>query len=163
TLRVSTNQIIATIEITQEANPGLRDRTSREGLIDTPAYHDLKALVLAALSMLEEDRYGRRKAAAPPPPAPGEDAVLAWLGRARADGASGSSLKTAVETYRNYKREADRREEVLLRVASAGAAAENLLGPLNGSVSALMRVLRLLRKQYGDSQQLVAASQQVTV
>jgi hypothetical protein len=37
TLRVSTNQIVGVVEITQEGNPDLRDRTGREGFINRPA------------------------------------------------------------------------------------------------------------------------------
>ncbi len=60
TLRVSNNQIIGFIEITHDDNPELKDRTSREGLIDTPAFFDLKALGLAVLSLLEAERFNQR-------------------------------------------------------------------------------------------------------
>jgi signal transduction histidine kinase len=150
TMRVSTNQIVGIVEITQETNPELRDRTSREGLIDKPAFRDLAALVLAALSILEEQRYARRKAAALPAPEPGSDPVMTWLERARRDGSRGPALKSAIDTYRQYRREAERRELVLLRVASAGAAAETLLGQLNGSVAALARQLPLLGSKVGS-------------
>lgn len=163
TLRVSTNQIVGVVELTQEANPDLRDRTSREGLIETPALSDLKALVIAALTILEEERYASRKAAAPPPPEPGADPVLAWLERARSDGARGPALKTAIDSYRSYRREAERREEILLRLASAGAAAENLLGQLNGSVAALARMLPLVQKQAGHAAQLARIQQHVAL
>lgn len=60
TLRVSNNQIIGFIEITHDDNPELKDRTSREGLIDTPAFFDLRVLALAALSLLEAERFNQR-------------------------------------------------------------------------------------------------------
>src|SRR5260221_2100665 len=60
TLRVSNNQIIGFIEITHDDNPELKDRTSREGLIDTPAFFDLKALGLAVLCLLEAERFNQR-------------------------------------------------------------------------------------------------------
>lgn len=154
TMRVSTNQIVGTVEITQETNPDLRDRTSREGLIDTSAFRDLRALTLAALSILEEERYASRKAAVPKLAEAGGDPVIALLESARADGRSGQALKSAMDAYRRYKQEAERRERILLRLASAGAAAETLLGQLNGSVASLVRVLPLLQRRLGDSGQL---------
>jgi signal transduction histidine kinase len=154
TMRISTNQIVALVEITQEANPDLRDRTSREGLIDTPAFHDLRALVVAALSILEEERYACRQSRSVTPPGSEADPVMGWLERARLGGARGPALKMAIDSYRKYRREAERRENVLLRVASAGAAAEALLGQLNGSVSALARTMPLLQRQIAEPGQL---------
>ena len=60
TLRISNNQIIGFIEITHADNPDLKDRTSREGLIDTPAFFDLKYLTLALISELEVLRFNQR-------------------------------------------------------------------------------------------------------
>jgi signal transduction histidine kinase len=154
TLRVSTNQVVGVVEITQEANADLRDRTSREGLIDHEALRDLKALVVAALSLLEESRYARRKAAAPEPPAPGVDPVLAYLDRARTEGGRRGALQAVEQAYRQFRTEAERREQSLLRLASAGAAAETLLGQLNGSVASLSRVLPLLERRLGDLPQI---------
>lgn len=61
TLRLSTNQLVGVVEITQEGNPDLQDRTSREGLVDTPALHDLKALLLAVIARVEEGRFAVRQ------------------------------------------------------------------------------------------------------
>jgi signal transduction histidine kinase len=163
TMRISTNQIVGIVEITQEANPDLRDRTSREGLIDTPAFHDLRALVVAALSILEEERYASRQARAVAPPGSDADPVMGWLERARLGGVRGPALKMAIESYRKYRREAERREQVLLRVASAGAAAETLLGQLNGSVSALARTLPLLQRQIAEPGQLDRAREHIAL
>jgi signal transduction histidine kinase len=69
----------------------------------------------------------------------------------------------AIESYRKYRREAERREQVLLRVASAGAAAETLLGQLNGSVSALGRRLLLLQRQIAEPAQLDRVREHIAV
>jgi signal transduction histidine kinase len=50
---LSNNQVIGIVEIGQEGNPSLRDKTDREGIIDNVEYHDFKILVLSALNELE--------------------------------------------------------------------------------------------------------------
>lgn len=39
----------------------LRDRSHREGLIDTPEYEDLKAVIVAAINEIETRRYKLRR------------------------------------------------------------------------------------------------------
>jgi signal transduction histidine kinase len=157
TMRVSTNQIVGVVEITQDRNPDLRDRTSREGLIDVPAYHDLKAQVIAALSLLEERRYAQRKAAVPVLPT-GTDPVLAALGRARTEGSRNGALAEAASLYQQFRRETERRETILLQMASGGAAAVSLLGQLNGSVALLSRILPRLQREQGSGAPLEQVS-----
>ena len=56
----SNDQIIGWIDITQEANPNLRDKTNREGLIETGgAARDLIFLVQTFLSYIKEHPYAR--------------------------------------------------------------------------------------------------------
>jgi signal transduction histidine kinase len=154
TMRISTNQIVGVIAITQEDNPLLRDRTSREGLVDTPGFRDLKALAVAALSILEEERYALRKAAGPPPPPPGSDPVLAHLENARLAGGGTKAILDAAAVYRKYREESERREEILLRLASAGAAAQCLLGQLNGSIASLLGLMPLIERRLEGASQL---------
>ena len=154
TMRVSTNQIVGMVEITQEANGALRDRTSREGLIENDAYRDLKALTIAALSRLEEERYARRKADTLPVAPPGADPVLAQLEHARTHGGGTMALQAAATAYKRYREGMERREQALLRLASTGAAAKSLLGQLNGSVASLMSLLPFLRSRPSDLPQM---------
>lgn len=49
--RIGNQQIIGFVEVQQEDTPGLRDKTNREGLIDTIAFRDLRALVRAAVTV----------------------------------------------------------------------------------------------------------------
>jgi C4-dicarboxylate-specific signal transduction histidine kinase len=60
-LRVSNNQVSGFVFITADANPELRDRSHREGLIETGAFDDLKATVVAVLSELETRRKQKRE------------------------------------------------------------------------------------------------------
>ncbi len=60
TLRLSNNQVLGYILISSEENPGLRDQSNREGLIEGPELDDLRELVKLALSELERRRYKLR-------------------------------------------------------------------------------------------------------
>jgi len=61
TLRLSNNQIIGYIEISDEKNPRLRDQSNREGLIDGAALDDLRDIIVNALAILEARRYSARR------------------------------------------------------------------------------------------------------
>lgn len=60
TLRLSNNQMVGYVLISADENPGLRDQSNREGLIEGPAFDDLRALVTMALSEVETRRYHLR-------------------------------------------------------------------------------------------------------
>jgi signal transduction histidine kinase len=57
TKRLSNNQIVGFITISADRNPGLRDQTNREGLIEARAFEDLRDFVEQVLSELETARY----------------------------------------------------------------------------------------------------------
>jgi anti-sigma regulatory factor (Ser/Thr protein kinase) len=48
--RVGNNQVIGFVEVDQEKTPELRDKTDRQGLIETPAFGDLRAMVRASIA-----------------------------------------------------------------------------------------------------------------
>lgn len=54
------NQIIGQVEITQEKNRSLIDKTNREGLQENESYFDMRDLVLGALSLLETESHEER-------------------------------------------------------------------------------------------------------
>jgi len=60
TTRLANNQVIAAIRTSREANPELKDRTTREGLVHNLAYWALQDWVIRILGLLEEERYRRR-------------------------------------------------------------------------------------------------------
>jgi len=60
TLRLSNNQIYATVAISADANPGLRDQSNRQGFQENQAYYDLRQTMWAALAKIEEMRYAAR-------------------------------------------------------------------------------------------------------
>jgi signal transduction histidine kinase len=163
TMRVSTNQVVGTIEITQDGNPDLRDRTSREGLIETRAFSDMRALTIAALSLLEQSRYAARKANGRSKPNPETDAVLLELERARTGGVRVGAIAAATAAYRQFRQATEQRERILLRLAGAGAASECLLAQLNGSVAGLSRLLPLVRRRASDLPQLERLEYQLSL
>ncbi|HYF80523.1 MAG TPA: sensor histidine kinase [Symbiobacteriaceae bacterium] len=58
--RFGNRQVIGTVGVDQIRNMALMDKTNREGLQENQAYHDLKALVLSAVSLLENLSAGQR-------------------------------------------------------------------------------------------------------
>jgi signal transduction histidine kinase len=57
---LANNQIIAAIRISRDANPELRDRSTREGLIQNVAYASLHDWFRRVITVLEEQRYHTR-------------------------------------------------------------------------------------------------------
>ncbi|MDH6123640.1 ATP-binding protein [Kitasatospora sp. GP82] len=74
TMRLSNNQLMGFVYISADHNPGLQDRSHREGLIDSPAFEDLKALMLDCANELETRRYKLRRAERVSDDAPGSPA-----------------------------------------------------------------------------------------
>jgi signal transduction histidine kinase len=60
TLRLSNNQILGFVLISNETNPGLRDQTNREGFQRNQAYDDLCAALREIIAQLEQARYRER-------------------------------------------------------------------------------------------------------
>ena len=60
THRLAKNQVIASIKTSRNSNPELKDRTTREGLVHTEEFEELKAWFLEVLSILEGERYKLR-------------------------------------------------------------------------------------------------------
>lgn len=62
TLRLSNNQIVGRVFITADENPGLKDQTNRQGIVDSPQLEDFKAVLIEILSKLEVERDSYRRA-----------------------------------------------------------------------------------------------------
>ena len=61
TLRLSNNQIVGYILIGRDTNPELNDQSNREGIIDGPAFMDLRESASEILSLIEAERYKARR------------------------------------------------------------------------------------------------------
>lgn len=53
---VGENQVAASVFISRESNPDLRDQTNREGLFDNQAFRDMRAFALKCIEIFESDR-----------------------------------------------------------------------------------------------------------
>jgi len=60
-MRLSRNQVIRSVEISSKNNPGLLDKTDREGLIDNDEFRDFRSLVTSVLSAFESERHIDRR------------------------------------------------------------------------------------------------------
>lgn len=60
TLRLSNNQIVGYISIGIDTNPGLKDQSNREGIVEGQAFTDLKEFILLILNEVEQRRYQER-------------------------------------------------------------------------------------------------------
>ncbi len=61
TLRLSSNQVIGTVSISSDTNPGLIDKTDREGLLENRSLEILRRAVHGLLDLLEKERYKLRR------------------------------------------------------------------------------------------------------
>jgi signal transduction histidine kinase len=61
TLRLSNNQILGSVHISADRNPGLRDQTNREGLVSSDAYTHLQHVLIELLSYFETKRFAARR------------------------------------------------------------------------------------------------------
>lgn len=62
TMRLSNNQVVGRVFISADSNPGLKDQSNRQGIIDSPELEDFKKVLIDVLSRLEvrRDHYRRR-------------------------------------------------------------------------------------------------------
>ena len=118
TRRLSNNQIVGYILIDRDANPDLVDQTNREGLIDGPAFHDLRSATLRLLLRLENERYDIRPRREPRPRGGGllDRVDLGELRTAVSDAVPGDS--PIPEMVADLQRDLDNRMEKIGEVLS---------------------------------------------
>lgn len=151
TLRVSNNQVVGIVEITDEGNPDLRDRTSREGLVDTPAYFDLRALVLGALAVVEEHRFMQRHPRSMPVQTQERDLFLGTLDSFRENpqlaGGQRAMLKQLEAAYQQTAALQLQQASQTLKLAGAGIAAERILPELARTLDSTRIMLQQLQNE----------------
>ena len=151
TLRVSNNQIIGFVGITHADNPELRDRTSREGLLENIAFTDLKALVLASLSLLENERFNRRRGLLSIPKEnrkKSADPIMQLLAQLREGSTKKDDNGMLVREIENaYREKADKdrlRFKQVVRLAGVGMTAELITDTFEREVHTAMILLNTL-------------------
>jgi C4-dicarboxylate-specific signal transduction histidine kinase len=169
TMRVSTNQIMGFVEITQEHSPELQDRTSREGLVDSTALHDLRTLVLGAISHLEQRRFLARKAEIAQAADDLEtDPLLQTLNQLRVRSHHGTPtlqlLNQIASLHRQHMKDSRAREDRLMRLASVGLAAEHIsseIGRTLGITSGLLCASRNRAHRFALPEQMTRDYEQL--
>lgn len=61
TMRLSNNQVVASVGITGRNNPDLKDQTNREGIFESPGFASFRAAIIEILSKLEVRRFDWRR------------------------------------------------------------------------------------------------------
>ena len=61
TMRLSNNQIVGNISITDKNNPEFTDQTNREGIVESDSFRDLQEVTRTILTFLENKRYDERR------------------------------------------------------------------------------------------------------
>lgn len=149
TLRISNNQMIGFIEITYANNPDLKDRTSREGLIDTPSFLDLKYLTLALVSELEVYRFNQRHqmVTATDQMSEENDELLKYLSKLH--NSQTQNPPTAIKEIEKLYRRRIEQEQVHYRristMAGIGLAAEVLSDSFSREIDSTVILLRILQ------------------
>lgn len=65
TMRLSNNQVVASVGITAKENPDLKDQSSREGIVESTGFASFRQAILSILSKLEVRRFDWRRRAEP--------------------------------------------------------------------------------------------------
>lgn len=82
TFKVASHQVVGSVFIGRDTNPGLKDSAAREGLVENDAFKDLHDAVMAAVLLLESHRHAlnaRLKKSEPQKPQPSPSETLKKL------------------------------------------------------------------------------------
>ena len=164
-MRISNNQVVGAVHITDEGNPGLIDRTSREGLVDGPPLSDLSALTRAGMSILEEERFRARRGSrtARTHTSDSRDGVLEIIRATAQASQTGPELRASVraleKAHRDREKHHRRRHARLTHLAGFGLAAktvtESTARTLDSAITSMHVVANRLRVE-GVSPELLA-------
>jgi len=72
---IAENQVAASVFVSRNTNPDLRDQTNREGLFDNQAFRDMHSFVLKCIEIFETDRQQYEKSKLPVEPPTVEDTI----------------------------------------------------------------------------------------
>lgn len=153
--RLANNQVIGAIRLSREDNPGLRDRSNREGMVHNSEFRSLIDWFTEILSLLEEYRYRLR-------PRQATDAqqseplfepfdISAAVGRATAElGSEHPVTKLLAENERQIKGGIERVQATFSRMlltAGLGQMVDVVLHEIGSPLGKVNRQLDLLEKE----------------
>jgi signal transduction histidine kinase len=173
-VRLSNNQIVGFIEIGRDGNADLVDQTNREGLINNPAFEDLRRLMYFVLQTLEAERQTLRHPKEPRRSKKGAggtvrstlaDSLESLAGRADADMAE-ELTKLAQKAREMREMETLERQRLVdgfADLAAAGQAATIVSQLVSPMLDELRSRCRELRRESGSSELLRAIEDHVYV
>ena len=172
TLRLSNNQVVGYVLISADDNPLLRDQSNREGLIEGPALHDLRELIIKVLAELESRRYDVRPRREKPMGKPGglfTDFDIAGIHeRIRQSYPDDTELLTLVgEKSKDLERRVEEVQEVVARyrrLATLGQLIDTVLhdgrAPLSKIGNEAHLALRGIKRASRDAKKLIRQLEQ---
>lgn len=167
TMRVSNNQVIGFVHLTDEGNPNLEDQSNREGLIDNLASEDLRTLVTAVLAELEAARRAARRSNGPAQPRGGmfDEFDLDDLTADLKSSGAGADVIKAVESKAERIHDAvDVVKTTLSRFqlhATLGQLVDRVVHDGRTAVAPLRSKADLLRRALEKGEQAVISTRQV--
>ena len=151
---LANNQIVAAIRISREANPELRDRSTREGLVVNDAYADLKRWFVLVLARLEQVRYKARRPRARTRPAEPlfekfdlSEPVRTSRRQLGADHPVSRAIDSANRRIREGVQELQEAFSRLMMVAGLGHMVDMVVHELGAPIGKIERQLLLLRRE----------------
>ncbi len=150
-VRISTSQIVGNVEIGAETNPGLVDTSDRERLVGTSEFAQFRAMLFAAVGVLESERVLDRTGAPVTASAPtmsffrsiSAESLVKDIGDAVEDGSASPETLALVEDFsaslEKTRDELERRFVYYSRLATIGTIAQMLIHEIRNRTSVLRR------------------------
>lgn len=165
--RLSTNQMIGYVSITNQDNEGLRDTSDRERLVDNQATEDFRTFLTRAVELLEAERdKDRHDVRHKEPPfkdlfaALSAGDLVAGVSTLAQEGRPASEAVPLVEEYSAKIQETlgdiERRLVYYSRLASLGVLAAVLVHEVRNQTMILGRLVRVLRQEAAKTSVLSA-------
>jgi signal transduction histidine kinase len=158
TLRLSNNQIVGRVFISADTNPGLKDQTNRQGIVDSPQFEAFRLALIEILSKLEAKRDNFRRAQRVKEDGPGifQKLQLAPVSeyvvkRYPNDAELRSFLQQREKTFDEGIGEVQRVLARYRRLATLGQLIDVVLHEGREPVSTIGNQVELLRLESGDS------------
>lgn len=159
--RLSTSQIIGIVNISSENNPGIKDTTDREKLVDTLEYKQFCKAVESIISVLENLRYSDKKPIEKNPRVLNDLisplSAMPLVSALEDELKSGSSKEQLLETVRDFAAENEKTlgelSERLIyyaQTASLGSVAVVILHEILTGMTVIKRFLRRIRNAFTD-------------
>ena len=154
--RLANNQIVGAIQISRDENANLRDRSTREGLVINPAYHEFQAWFMEIMLLLEEARYPLRPkrdvSTKADPIFESFDLTAARSAATTALGAEHPVTKSIIEAEKQVSEGVERIQEMfsrLLMSAGLGQMVDIVIHEIGAPLGKINRELVALEKKTG--------------